>query len=116
MRRRFAVLMVVLGITVLGSAGCASAPQPAQVVDGVQAIRVSAQGTFTPAAVAKAGTPIRLEFGPGGGCTAAVKFAELGVFEDLTDGGGVVNLPALEPGEYPLVCQADMVMGVLRVE
>ncbi len=116
MRRRFAVLLVALGISVFGSTGCASAPQATQVVAGAQAIRVSAQGTFTPAAAAKAGVPIRLEFGPGGGCTAAVKFAEYGVFEDLTDGGGVVNLPALGPGEYPLVCQADMVMGVLRVE
>lgn len=116
MRKRLAALLVALGIVALGMAGCARAPQAVQPVAGGQTIQVSAEGDFVPAAAAKAGVPIRLEFGPGGGCTAAIKFAEHGIFEDLTDGGGIVDLPALQPGEYPLVCQADMVMGVLLVE
>lgn len=95
-------------------AGCAATGQPSQDASGT--VRVSADGAFVPSGPARAGEPIRLEFGPGAGCTAAVKFPEHGIFEDLTDGGGVVELPALAPGEYPLICQADMVMGVLTVD
>lgn len=95
-------------------AGCGT--ETATVVDGVQVIDVEAQGTFEPSAVAAAGTPIRLQFGPGGGCTAAIQFPEYGIFEDLTDGGGIVALPALPAGEYPLICQSNMSMGTLIVE
>ncbi len=108
------IVLIVSVLVVLLATGCA---QGATVsADGRQVIEVSSQGTFEPAASAKAGQPIRLEFGPGGGCTAAVKFDQLGIYEDLTDGGGTVDLPALDPGQYSLICQADMVMGVLVVE
>ena len=113
MRRRLIILASLVLVAAL-SAGCTLGGTAA--VDGEQVIRVSAQGTFAPETVAKAGQPIRLEFGPGGGCTAAVKFDQLGIFEDLTDGGGVVNLPPLEAGRYPLICQSDMDMGTLVVE
>lgn len=113
MRSRLTVLVVSL-LVVVFAAGCAQ--NTITSADGRQVIQVSSQGTFDPSAAAKAGQPIRLEFGPGGGCTAAVKFDQLGIYEDLTDGGGTVDLPALDPGQYPLICQSDMVMGVLIVE
>jgi len=113
MHRRLIVL-AMLSLVAVFAAGCATTA--AVTPDGAQVIQVSASGTFAPASAAKAGQPIRLEFGPGGGCTAAIKFDELGVFEDLTDGGGTVELPALDAGQYPLICQSDMVMGTLTVE
>ena len=113
MHRRLVHLALLVLVAAL-SAGCAQGGTAS--VEGEQVIRVSAQGTFAPEAVAKAGQPIRLEFGQGDGCTAAVKFDQLGIFEDLTDGGGVVQLPALEAGRYPLICQSDMDMGTLVVE
>jgi len=114
MIKRFLTIGVLLGLLV-SAIGCTGTNETTSPGD-LQTIRVAAQGTFEPAAVAKAGIPLRLEFGPGAGCTAAIQFPELGIFEDLTDGGGVVDLPSLQAGEYPLICQADMVMGVLRVE
>jgi len=113
MRRRLTMVALLALVAALG-AGCTRTG--AVSADGKQVIQVSAQGTFEPNASAKAGQPIRLEFGQGGGCTAAIKFDQLGVFEDLTDGGGTVELPALNAGEYPLICQSDMVMGTLVVE
>lgn len=113
MQGRLIVLVASL-LVVLLAAGCAQTATSSE--DGRQVIEVSSQGTFDPSVAAKAGLPIRLEFGPGGGCTAAVKFSQLGIYEDLTDGGGTVDLPALDPGKYPLICQSDMVMGTLVVE
>lgn len=109
--------LTILALLVMAAALAAGCTQARAVsADGEQVIQVSAQGTFEPDSTAKAGTPIRLEFDQGGGCTAAVKFDQLGIYEDLTDGGGVVKLPALDSGSYPLVCQSDMVMGTLVVE
>lgn len=113
MLKRIVVAAAAVGLS-LALVGCAGTQDSAG--SGGQSIRVSANGTFTPERVAQAGTPLRLEFGPGSGCTAAVKFPDRGIFEDLTDGGGVVELPALQAGQYPLICQADMVMGTLTVE
>lgn len=113
MQIRLIVLVMLVSVVVLLT-GCA--PTATASSDGRQVIEVSSQGVFQSAGTAKAGQPIRLEFGPGGGCTAAVKFDQFGIFEDLTDGGGTVDLPALDPGQYPLICQSDMVMGTLVVE
>lgn len=111
MRRTARLTLAMLGlITAVSLVGCAGATEASSTV------KVEAQGAFTPAGPAKAGVPITLEFGPGGGCTAAIQFKELGIYEDLTDGGGTVTLPALPAGEYPLYCQSDMVMGVLKVQ
>lgn len=104
------VLALFAAISLAVLTGCAAAPPSGSTV------KISAQGSFSPSGPAKAGTPLTLEFGAGSGCTAAVQFKELGIFEDLTDGGGVVNLPALPAGEYPLICQSDMVMGTLSVQ
>ncbi|PKQ30067.1 MAG: hypothetical protein CVT60_02085 [Actinobacteria bacterium HGW-Actinobacteria-10] len=108
------VIVAVAALMSLALVGCAGA-EDISSADGAQIIRVSATGIFAPERAARAGAPIRLDFGPGSGCTAAVKFPEHGIFEDLTDGGGVVDLPALPSGRYPLICQADMIMGTLIV-
>lgn len=113
MHRRLTILALLVLVAAL-AAGCTQTS--AVSADGEQVIQVSAQGTFEPDATAQAGQPIRLEFGQGDGCTAAIKFDQLGIFEDLTDGGGVVKLPALDAGRYPLICQSDMEMGTLVVE
>lgn len=111
MRRTTLTIVLILAVAgVLALAGCSKSVEPAS------SLTVSAQGAFTPSGPARAGVPLKLEFGQGGGCTAAVQFQELGIYEDLTDGGGTVSLPALEPGEYPLYCQSMMVMGVLTVQ
>ena len=47
---------------------------------------------------------------------AEVVFPEFGIFEDLTQGGVVITLPALEPGEYRFSCGMQMVFGTLVVE
>jgi len=108
------VTVCAVAMLALAAVGCTQTGAVSR--DGTQTIKVSAVGSFAPSGPAKAGVPIRLEFGPGSDCTAAIQFASLGVFEDLTDGGGVVELPALDAGEYPLVCQSNMVMGVLSVK
>ncbi len=108
-------VVLLLGMSPL-AAGCSESPGASSVDGDVQVIEVSADGWFTPATAARAGSPIRLEFGPGSGCTAAVTVAGLTPLEDLTDGGGTLNLPGLKPGRYPLKCQADMFMGELVVE
>lgn len=113
MQRRLTKLAMLALVAAL-TAGCTQTGAVSS--DGKQIIKVSADGTFEPNTTAKAGQPIRLEVGQGGGCTAAIKFEQLGVFEDLTDGGGTVDLPALDAGEYPLICQSNMVMGTLLVE
>lgn len=109
-----ALLIALASLVVLSSTGCSANARAS--AGGGQTIQVNAQGHFTPEAVAQAGVPITLEFGRGADCTAAIKFPQYGIFEDLTDGGGVVQLPALAPGRYPLLCQADMTMGELIVK
>lgn len=110
-RALLAALALASAVVLAGCAGTAGASgTPSSTV------QVSAQGNFTPSGPAKAGAPVTLEFSQGGGCTAAIQFKELGIYEDLTDGGGTVNLPALDAGEYPLYCQSMMVMGVLKVQ
>lgn len=109
-----ALLIALAALVVLSLTGCST--NFSASAGGGQTIRVNAQGYFTPEAVAQAGVPITLEFGRGADCTAAIKFPQYGIFEDLTDDGGVVQLPALKPGRYPLLCQADMSMGELTVQ
>jgi Cu+-exporting ATPase len=65
--------------------------------------------------VAKAGVPITINFGEGQGCMAEVMFEDFPVNEDLTTGGAVVELPALDPGEYGFTCGMQMVAGTLVV-
>ena len=64
---------------------------------------------------ATAGVPIEFDFAPGQECRVIVKFPELGVEQDISQ-GGVVALPALDPGEYQIACGGDGNEGTLIVE
>lgn len=47
---------------------------------------------------------------------AEVMFKDFNVFEDITNGGATIDLPALDPGEYTFSCGMEMVFGTLVVE
>ena len=86
------------------------------VSDGsVQSIAIDlSEGFFNPNVIyVEAGVPLVIEFGEGQGCMAEVMFSEFGILEDVTDGGAVIELPALEIGEYGFSCGMEMVFGVL---
>lgn len=85
---------------------------------GVQEISVDvSRGYFDPGLIkAEVGVPLRVSFGRGTGCMARVRFDEFGIDRDLTAGGAVVDLPALEKGEYQFSCGMAMVFGKLVVE
>jgi plastocyanin len=82
-----------------------------------QRIAISDDGAhFDPTLIlAQAGIPIAMEFAPGKECRVAVKLPELGVEQDISK-GGTVELPALDAGEYEIVCSLDGHEGVLVVE
>ena len=84
----------------------------------VQRISVDvSKGYFDPAVIrAKAGVPLTVSFGSGSGCMSRVVFKEFDVDRDLTAGGAVIELPALEAGEYPFSCGMEMVFGTLVVD
>lgn len=86
--------------------------------DGVQAIEVDlSAGYYQPNVIRlAAGVPANITFGQGSGCLAQVMSEELRFFEDLTAGPVTVELPALEPGEYPFSCGMAMVFGKIVVE
>lgn len=82
----------------------------------VQRIAVADDGGFVPWLIrAKAGVPIEFDFAPGTECRVAVKFPELGVEQDISQ-GGTVALPALDPGSYTIACSQDGNEGTLIVE
>jgi len=82
-----------------------------------QHISVTDDGTgFSPYLIrATAGVPITIEFGPGTECRVGVKFPDLGIEQDISQ-GGLVELPALESGEYQIACSGDGHEGTLIVE
>ncbi len=89
------------------------------VVEGeVQRIAVDvSEGFFNPGAIRlAAGIPAVITFGEGSGCMAEVMFKDFGVFENLTQGGALVEIPALQPGEYEFSCGMEMVYGSLIVD
>lgn len=118
-----------------GAAGCASCGScgSAPTEDGVSGERLEADATiegdvqsitvdqsagyYQPNVIRlKAGVPAQLTFGQGAGCTAQVMSKELGFFIDVTGGPETVELPALEPGEYPFYCGMQMLYGKIIVE
>lgn len=107
-----------------GGGGCCGGGGPAiegsTTVEGdVQRIAVDAStGSFNPNVIkAQAGVPIEIDFSQApGGCLAGVIFPDFGIGEDLTVGGKTIELPALEPGEYPFFCQMQMVSATIVVE
>lgn len=106
-----------------GSGGCGSGNSEiveGSAVDegGVQRISVDVSaGYFNPNVLRlAAGVPTVITFGQGSGCMSEVMIKDFGVFESLTQGGAVVEIPALQPGEYGFSCGMEMVFGVLVVE
>jgi hypothetical protein len=92
---------------------------PTEVAEdgSVQRIAVADDGTqFDPYLIrATPGVPIEIEFSPGTECRTVVKFPQIGVEQDISQ-GGTVALPALEPGEYQIACGGDAHEGALIVE
>jgi Cu+-exporting ATPase len=97
----------------------AGAPTATAAVDGgVQRISVDlSQGYYDPTIIeAKAGVPLEIAFGQGQGCLASVLVPSAGIDQDLTNGGAVVKLPAMRPGEYEFSCGMRMVFGSIVVK
>ena len=101
-----------------GDGGCCGGSS--EPIEGVAALegdiqKISvdlSQGFFDPNIIElQAGVPTVIEFGEGSGCMAELLIPEFGVFEDLTNGGAVVELPALDAGEYGFSCGMEMVFG-----
>lgn len=103
------------------SAQSASAPQnlnpQATVSGGVQKLYIDASSSFNPQTIfAKPGIPLKIQFGPGAGCTAAVQFPQFNIYKDLTQGGAEIDLGKLQPGQYQFACGMNMVFGLLVVK
>lgn len=132
MPQRVAAFIVALSLLLAGCASTtpAGAPQAASqdlagapskaatLEGGVQRIAVDlSQGFYDPTVIeAKAGVPLEISFGQGGGCLASVLIPAFNVNEDLTRGGAVVKLPAMQPGEYEFSCGMRMVFGKIVVK
>ncbi len=102
-----------------GSATDAGAPTAAAKPEGaVQRIAVDlSKGYYDPTIIeAKAGVPLEIAFGQGQGCLASVLVPAFDVNQDLTSGGAVVKLPAMQPGEYEFSCGMRMVFGKIVVK
>jgi copper chaperone CopZ len=95
----------------------AAAPTEVAEDGAVQRIAVGDDGTgFDPSVIAaKVGIPLEIDFAPGQECRTVVKFPEIGVEEEISQ-GGTVKLPALEAGTYQIVCGGDGPEGTLLVE
>jgi hypothetical protein len=82
-----------------------------------QRVRIEVTDGYDPAdIVVAAGIPLEITFSEGHGCLAKVLFESLGIEADLTDGGAVVHIPALEPGVYAFSCGMHMVHGSVTAE
>jgi hypothetical protein len=82
-----------------------------------QRVRIEVTDGYDPAdIVVSAGIPLEITFTEGSGCLAKVVFEGLGIEADLTSGGAVVQIPALEPGVYPFSCGMHMVHGSITAE
>jgi len=76
-------------------------------------------GVYAPDRIEVAtGQPVQLTFvrKDASPCAAQVVFTDLNLSFDLTtDKATEVNLPALNPGEYPFTCQMGMYRGLIKV-
>lgn len=83
----------------------------------VQRVRIEVTDGYDPSdIIVRSGIPVEITFTEGSGCLASVVFPDLGIRADLTQGGAVVSLPALEPGVYPFSCGMHMVHGSVTAE
>ena len=90
-----------------------------QEAPSVREIEVIVDGGYKPAHIdVRKGERVRLRFvrkehGP---CTKEVLFPKLGIRRELpTDQPVVIELPALEPGEYEFKCGMNMIKGTIAV-
>jgi len=82
-----------------------------------QRVRIEVTDGYDPAdIVVAAGVPLEITFTEGSGCLAKVVFEGLDIEADLTTGGAVVNIPALQPGTYAFSCGMHMVHGSITAE
>ena len=86
--------------------------------DGIsQELSVNVDDGLDPSLVrAKAGVRLRIVFGQGSDHLASITIAELGVQQDLSDGGATVELEDPRPGTYDIVCAEGYADGTLIVE
>jgi hypothetical protein len=104
---------------VSGAGSDAGAPTAAATIDGtVQRISVDlSKGYYDPTVIqAKSGVPLEITFGQGQGCLASVLVPAFNVNQDLTKGGAVVKLPAMQAGDYEFSCGMRMVFGKIVVQ
>ena len=92
---------------------------PAEVsADGAaQSITISDNGSgLVPSIIsARAGLPLTMTFGPGTECRTTVTLPALGASAEIID-GGTIELAALEPGTYEIMCSGGGNEGVLIVQ
>jgi hypothetical protein len=82
-----------------------------------QRVRIEVTDGYDPAdIIVAAGIPLEITFTEGHGCLAKVVFESLGIEADLTSGGAVVHIPALDPGVYAYSCGMHMVHGSITAE
>ncbi|RME27207.1 MAG: cupredoxin domain-containing protein [Deltaproteobacteria bacterium] len=85
--------------------------------DGRQEVAITVAGGYSPdIVVVDAGRPVRLRFTrkETSSCTERVVFEDFDISRLLpTNEEVVVDLPALEPGEYEFACQMGMIRGKL---
>lgn len=78
----------------------------------VQRVAVEVSDNYYPSRIEVIpGVPVEIDFGEGHGCLARVLFEPFDIDEDLTQGGAIVRLPGLAPGEYDFSCGMHMVFG-----
>lgn len=93
----------------------------AYVQDGpaVREIEVVVEGGYKPKRIeVRQGERVRLRFvrKEHGSCTREVQFPKLGIRRELpTNQPVVIELPALEPGEYEFKCGMNMIKGAVVV-
>jgi hypothetical protein len=103
------------GCACCGSSSGLTVPGQATRAGDVQRIVVgTSSGTWSPNEIhVKAGVPVEITFEEGQGCLAQVVLDEFDIVEDLTRGGAVVRLPALDPGRYGFRCGMSMALGTI---
>lgn len=119
------IVVTVLGLAAivfelwyfLGSRGT---PVAAAERGGVQEVRVTVKGGYTPdTIVVQAGTPVRLQFyrDETADCSERVVFERFGIDRQLPAfQTTTVEFTPAEPGEYPFRCGMSMLKGLLVVE
>jgi len=92
----------------------------AGVTDGVQEVRVTVKGGYTPdTIVVQAGKPVRLQFyrDETADCSERVVFEQFGIDQQLPAfETTAVEFTPTEPGEYRFRCGMNMLKGLVVVE